>query len=374
MFGCTLRSPQETLRMTSPVPIQETSTIIPTQTLTLTPSPFPTPVYSYLPAISEANVTEVVDFYKFDGGVNSLAISPNGKYLAATFENGVGIIWDISRVKANDWQGWGKVLKDVFSAKGAVSFSSDSSVLATGGTLIELSSKKIIQELPGTVVFSPTEQTLALMDWMTISFWSFDGTEWVLDYKQESEGVVDVAFSPDGNLLGEALRWGGGEGVNIWRVSDYTLLYSFPPTEHSHPAHFNFSAYAFLSFSPDNHFVATGTKDQYTARVWDLQTGDLVKDISTVVEGEDGDFYLPHIACASFSQDSTVIALAGYNTIIFKTIPDGEYIRMVETSNTYNYSPSNTIRACATSNDGKLLVVGNSGGTVSIWGISAPSP
>ncbi len=367
LFGCAQKNQNEMSLVTPTNPITEA----PVDTPTPTPSPSPTPAYSYLPIILEANVTEVVKFDKFDGGVSSIAISPNGRYLAATFNNGAGIIWDISAVKY--WREWRDAPKDIFFAKGSVSFNSDSSVLATGGTLIELPSKKIIQELSGTVTFGPIGKTLALADWTTMSLWDFAGNQWILDYKQDTQGVVSVAFSPDGSLLGEALHWGGGEGVNIWRVSDHTLLYSFPPPEHSHPARFNTEAYAFLAFSPDNQFVATGTKDQPVIRIWNLQSGELVKDLNTVVQTTEGEYYVPDIECVSFSQDSKVVVLAGYNTIIFKKIPDGDNIGMLKID-TYNLSPANYITACAASNDGKLLVVGDSGGEVSIWGVPAPVP
>jgi WD40 repeat protein len=368
MFGCgqTYQKEMPLLTPTNP------GTEAPADAPTSTPSPSPTPAYSYLPVISASNATEVVNFDKYDGGVSSLAFSPNGMYLAVTFDNGVGIIWDISAVKYW-WPEWRDAPKDIFIARGPVSFNSDSSVLATGGTLIGLPSRKIIQELPGTVTFSPIGKTLALSEWTAMSLWNFDGNHWTLDYKQDTQGVVSAEFSPDGSLLGEALDWGGGEGVNIWRVSDHTLLYSFPPPEHNHPAHFNTEAYAFLAFSPDNHFVATGTKDQPVIRIWNLQTGELVKDLNTVAETKPGEYYVPDVKCVSFSQDSKVIAIAGYNTIIFKKIPDGEYIEMLKID-AYNLSPSNYITTCAASNDGRLLVVGDSGGGVSIWGVPAPAP
>jgi WD40 repeat protein len=374
LFGCVQTNQIESpIIITPTAPINETpiDTPTPTPTPILTPSPSPAPAYSYLPIISETNVTEVVKFDNFDGSVSSLAISPNGKYLAATFNNGAGIIWDISAVKG--WREWRDVPRDIFLAQGAVSFSSDSSILATGGTLLELPSKKIIQELPGTVTFSPIGKTLASADWSTISLWNLDGNQWALDYNQDSQGTASVVFSPDGSLLGEALDWGSGEGVNVWRVSDHTLLYSFEPPEHGHPAHFNFFAYAFLAFSPDNHFIATGTRDQPVVRIWSLQTGELVNDLNTVVETNENVYYVPDVVCVSFSQDSKVIAIAGDDTIIFKKIPDGEYIGMLKI-NKYSSSPASYIRACAASNDGKLLFVGDSRGEVSIWGVPAPAP
>ena len=340
----------------------DTPTSIPSQTLTL--------AYSNRPTISDKNATAVKNFDQIDGGVNGIAISPNGKYLAAAFNNGVGIVWDISTVKY--WGEWEDAPKHIFTAKGSISFNPGSNVLATGGSLIDLPTMKITQELPGTVTFSPNGEKLTLVEWDAVSFWNLNGEQWILDYKQDEKFVASITFSPDGTLLGEALEWGGGEGVNIWRISDHKLLYSFPPSEHGHPAHFNFDAYAYLAFSPDNQFVATGTKDEPAVRIWDLQSGKLVQDLTTVVEMEKG-FYVPDVECVAFSQDAKMIAIAAGGTIIFKRISDGEYLGLLEVS-PLNWYPGNYITACALSSDGKLLVVGDSGGDVSIWSVPVTVP
>lgn len=370
----------EPIALSTGNPITSTAVFSPTISITekrvtptSIPSPTPTPTlaYSYLPPISEANVTQVEKFDQLYGGVNSIAISPNGKYVAAAYDNGAGLIWDISAAKRS-WLDWHKVPKKLFTAKGPVSFNPDNSVMATGGSLIDLNTMKINQELPGTVTFSPSGKTLALVESDAVSFWKFNGVQWVLDYKQENKFVASLTFSPDGNLLGEALPWGSGEGVNIWRMSDHKLLYSFPPSEHGHGAHFNFNTYAFVAFSPDSQFVATGTKDEPAVRIWNIQSGDLVKDFSTVVKMEDG-FYAPDVECVSFSQDAKIIVIGAYKTVIFKRIPDGEYLGMLEvnplTSHLETY-----ITACATSNDGKLLIVGDSSGDVSFWGVPTSIP
>jgi len=370
LLGCIQANQKETPIITTPT-ISITETPISTPSSTPLPSPTPAPAYSHAPIISEENITKVEKLDNFDGSVSSVAISPNGKYLAATFENGTGIIWDISDVKY--LREWRDAPKDIFYAKGSLSFNSDSNILATGGTLLELPSKRVIQELQGTVVFNSTNQEFALFDWNNISIWNLGENQPFFTLKQDSSGVANVVFSPNGALLGEALHWGSGEGVNIWRVSDYSLLYSFPPPEHSHPAHFNFFAYAFVAFSPDNNFVATGTRDQPVIRIWNLQTGELINDLNTVVETKEGEYYVPNIDCVSFTQDSTVIAIAGSDTIIFKRILDGEFITMLNIE-TYNSNSSKYITACAVSNDGKLFVTGDSGGDVSIWGVLAPTP
>lgn len=358
LFGCA------SLKNITPTATAILSTNTPTEVPTLTPSPTLPPVYSYFPAISAANATKVVNINGYSAGVNSLSFSPNGKYLAASFDNGTGIFWDISNAKG--WNEWVDAPKDVFASKGQLSFSRDGGILATGGTLLEFPSKRVIQELQGNVVFNPINEMLAVFDWNNISVQNLDKILPVLKLKEGTAGITNVTFSPDGNLLGEAIN----EDVNIWRVSDHALLYSFPPTEHNHPAHFNFFAYAFFAFSPDNHFIATGTKDQAAIRIWDLQTGELVKDFSTVVQMQGGDYYLPNVQCVIFSQDSKIIAIAGGDTIIFKSIPDGEFITMVGT-NTYT---SRFITTCAASNDGKLIATGDSSGRVNIWGVPAYAP
>jgi len=358
LFGCA------SLKDITPTATAVLSTNTPTEVPTLTPSPTLPPVYSYFPAISVANATKVVNINSYSSGVNSLAFSPNGKYLAASFDNGTGIFWDISNAKG--WDEWVNAPKDVFVSKGQLSFSQDSSILATGGTLLEFPSKRVIQESQGNVVFNPINDILAVFDWNNISVQNLDKNQPVLKLKEGTAGITNVIFSPDGNLLGEAIN----EEVNIWRVSDNALLYSFPPIEHSHPAHFNFFAYSFLAFSPDNDLVATGTKDYAIIRIWNLQTGEHVNDFSTAVQMQDGGIYAPNIQCVIFSPDSKIIAIAGGDTIIFKRVPDGEFITMLGTD-TYT---SRYITTCAASNDGKLLATGDSGGEVNVWGVPAYAP
>lgn len=332
----------------------------------------PTPAYSYLPVISEANATQVANLDSADGGVSSLAFSSNGKYLAAAFNNGAGLIWDISHVKYW-WPDWSSSPEDTFLARDSVSLSPDGSVLATGGALLELPSKAKMQQLPGTAIMSPTGRSLALFDYDMISFWKPDGTQWVLDYKENLPGTVSAVFSADGSLLGEALDWGAGEGVNVWRVSDHALLYALPPPEHSHPAHFNTYAFAFVAFSPDGHFAATGTRDFKAIRIWNLQTGSLIKELSTTVETQPGEYYVPDVDCVSFTQDSKVIAIVGADTLIFKKASDGAYIGMLQ-MHPYGIPNATYATACAASHDGKLLAVGDSGGQISIWGVPTSAP
>ncbi len=211
LFGCA------SLKDITPTATTVLSTNTPAEASTLPPSPTLPPVYSYFPAISAENATKVVNINGYSGGVNSIVFSPNGKYLAASFDNGTGIFWDISNAKG--WDEWADAPKDVFVSKGQLSFSRDRRVLATGGTLLEFPSKRVIQESQGSVVFNPINEMLAVFDWNNISVQNLDKNQPVLKLKEGTAGITNVIFSPDGNLLGEAIN----EDVNIWRVSDHAL-------------------------------------------------------------------------------------------------------------------------------------------------------
>ena len=350
---------------------------LPTQIITATVTQYPActpgkiPAYSNLPIIAEENVDKMQKLDQFYGNVSGLAASQNGRYLAVTYNSGVGVVWDISATyKA--FREWDYYPKITFSAFGLPSFNFDSSMLATGGSIIDVSSTNIIKKLTGAVIFSPARNTIALTDTSTVTLLSLRDNNWSVDYSEGISGIVSTVFSPDGSLLGEAMDWGRGEGVNILRVSDHKLLYSFPPPPHGHPAHFNFSAYAFLAFSPDNRYVATGTKDHNVISIWDLENGELVKELNSAVE-MDGGYLVPDIFWVAFSRDSKMMIIIGYDSIIIKGFPSGELIKLINI-NEENPSSSNYVTACALSNDGKLLFIGDSGGEVSIWGIPPSLP
>ena len=342
-----------------------------------TQSPEYTPAYSSLPQISEENVENFGFLGVFDGGVNSLAISPNGNYLAATYNNEIGILWDISEV--SNWNDIENAPREVFLSRGELSFSSNSKFLGTGGTVLEVPSMLTLQEIPGSwdlrrIEFSPHGNTFTLVDWSSMSFWDYDGSQWALEYKQDSPCVFNVEYSPDGSLIGESLYWCGGEdlngeGVNIWSVSDHELLFSFPPPEHSHAAHFNLDPYAYVVFSPNNQFAATGTKDQPYVQIWSLETGELVADVNTTLDTEKG-YFVPDVECVYFSQDSKVVAIAGHNAIMFKRIGDGKLINIEY----INDNQSTYVTSCAASTDGKLIFIGDNSGEVSLWGIDTSLP
>ena len=96
-------------------------------------------------------------------------------------------------------------------------------------------------------------------------------------------------------------------------------------------------------------------------RIWNLKTGKLVKDLDASAD------------CIAFNQDAKVIILADGNRIVFRTFPDGDVVSELEVAISY-MSPTDYVTACATSKDGKLLAIGDSGGNVNIWGVPAYAP
>ena len=85
------------------------------------------------------------------------------------------------------------------------------------------------------------------------------------------------------------------------------------------------------------------------------------------------DYDVPYVNCAAFTQDSKAMIFAGDTSIIFKTFPDGEFINEL---NIDDYIPAsiNYITTCATSEDGRLIAIGDGNGNVSIWGVPTIKP
>jgi WD40 repeat protein len=113
------------------------------------------------------------------------------------------------------------------------------------------------------------------------------------------EYVLAVAFSPDGTLLASAGEGSPRENLRIWNVSGGTSVGAIGPPDAAHSVTFSrdgrllaaaglsvtvfdvvtrTTAFAFvghsgrvrsLSFSPDGHFLASGSEDN-TVGVWDL--------------------------------------------------------------------------------------------------------
>ncbi len=188
-----------------------------------------------------------------------------------------------------------------------------------------------------TLIFSPTEETLAIGNG--------DGTITIWNLKDNSEHLVihvgtqlhSLAFSPDGKILASE---GRGAVIKLWDVVTGQELKSFE----GHKA----DIYS-LAFSPDGKTLASGSIDK-TIRLWDVVTGHELKMLASHIEG---------VTSVTFNPDGETLASGSFDrTIRLWDVATGQELLMMlghsEQVNSLTYSP-----------DGQLLA--SAGEDIKIW-------
>jgi WD40 repeat protein len=172
-------------------------------------------------------------------GVNGLAFSPRGTYLAAAYTSTDVYIW-------KNWQTAPVEIAHLEhpAAVHTVSFSGDEVWVA-----VSCEDDAEFAERQG--------RPFANGAWV----WRLDGKKHVATIHQE-DAVYQVAVSRDGQYLAT----GGGNTTRVWRQWNSTR-----PEEVARLRHTGFVG--FVSFSDDSHYLMTGSVDQ-TARIWSLPTGE----------------------------------------------------------------------------------------------------
>ena len=264
------------------------------------------------------------------GGVRSVAFSPDGSKLVTSGNDGTTRIWDnagkqLAELKSDKWRVWSVVFspdgsklvtsgndgtaqiwdstgKPLVELKGhqedisSIAFSPDGSKLATssndGTARIWDSAGKQLAELKGhegrvwSVVFSPDGSKLATSgDDGTVRFWNSTGKQ--LAELKGHEGIVHgVVFSPDGSKL--ATR--ANDGVRIWNNvgKQLTQIEEYQRGVNS------------IIFSPDGSKLAilshssSARVNDSTAQIWDSRREQLTEltghqgGVSSVVFSPDG--------------------------------------------------------------------------------------
>jgi WD40 repeat protein len=193
------------------------------------------------------------------GEVWALEFTPDGSALAAVTDNGKATVWDVEDRSLL----WGP---DTVAA-GAVtglSISPDGTRLATA-SIGGVSLRKLVNGdlLPAI-----------------------------------GEGVPagDVAFSPDGSTLAFVHDQGGT--AEIWDVARRARIARLPVGGDS--------GYYAIAFSPDGESVATGPLADPYVRIWDVDTGDLIRKLD---QGSAGALTL------DFSPDGRILAVSGFEPV-----------------------------------------------------------
>jgi WD40 repeat protein/serine/threonine protein kinase len=231
-------------------------------------------------------------------GFHGVAFSPDGQLLAAAHWNGTVTVWDLAANRE-------RVLKGDFKRSFSVAFHPDGRHLAAGsGPTVVVWDLRTEQQtvLSGhdgdinRVVYSRDGARLATAsDDHTVRLWDATTGQLLRTLRNHQRGAVDVAFSPDGATLASA---GRDRTVRLWDVTTGAEVRVL--SGHT-------SDVEAVAFSPDGRRLASGASDT-TVRLWDPATG---QEIATLRD------HKGFISCLAFSPDGRRLASGSYGNLDF---------------------------------------------------------
>lgn len=239
---------------------------------------------------------------------DAVAFSPDGKYLCTGSVDFKTRLWDahtgqLVRVVL-DGQGRSGSTRVVFSPDGQWLAGFHESVqvseIRTGRQILTLKGHKFVDG----VAFSPDGQRLATTGAdATVQLWDLRGESGRLSLQGHAGFVIGVAFSPDGRHLatggrdGTAKIWDATTGAGVITLRGHT------------------DAVNTVAFSPDGRHLATAAGacpnpfrppvgEDRTAKIWDIQTGQVLRTFTGHTEGVWG---------VAFSPDGQSLATSGFD-------------------------------------------------------------
>ena len=278
------------------------------------------------------------------GGVNAIALSPDGQTLvSASF--GTIRIWNVRTGRLV------RTLNPVHSKKSVntLAVSPDSSILASGGSdnnliLWDLKTGRRMRTIlahkaaVNTIAFSNDGQTIASgSDDKTVRLWNVTTGSRLLTLIGHAGAVNAIALSRDGQTLAS-----GGEDktVRLWNLGTGEVRRII--TGHAGPVNA-------VAFSPNGQVVATASSDN-TIRLSNVQDGKRTRTFKG---------HSSWVRTIAFSPDSRTL-ISGGGDIIVWDLKTGK-----ERSTLSGHSQF--VNSVAVSRDSKTLVSGSPDRTIKIW-------
>ncbi len=265
-------------------------------------------------------------YKRHSDNVNTLAWSPDGKYIASGSGDETVQVWNSSDGKqvythpgpARAWWDWGK------RAIQALAWSPDNQYIASAGT-------------DGTV-----------------QVWKATDRKQIYLYKGHSSGerINALAWSPDGKRIASG---SADDTVQVWDALDGKNVYTY----HGHSEDINA-----LAWSPDGKRIASGSADD-TVQVWDAQTGSHEQtytrhhdDVTSVKWSPNGEYI------ASGSKDGTVQV---WDAATLKLTYSYEGHVSYQSIFGWQIKNASPVQAVAWSPDSKQIASASTDHTVQVW-------
>ena len=258
--------------------------------------------------------------------VLSVAISPDGKTLASSSQNGTIKLWSLEtgKIEAGLRSVPSRTLSASLGAVQSIAFSpptqgrSQAEPWERGGG-------------EGGILVSGDRHG-------NIKFWQFQTGELKSSFCGHLSPIQSIAISADGQIIASA---GDNKNIKIWRYSNQELVYSF-----NGQCHVNY-----IALSPDSKILASCCNDG-SIKLWSLKTGRLIQNL----EWPSGAVY-----AVAFSPDGKILAAGGHGRKIqLWNLETGELIDSL-VSNLY------AVRSLSFSPDGQTLASGGEDSTIKFW-------
>gem|GEM_PF-1685194 len=282
--------------------------------------------------------------------VNSIAVSPDGKYLISGSEDNTVKIWDIKS---------GRCMKSVDGCGGtvtAVGFTPDGKYYAYGTgkdrgsdavvIIRDIRTDEIFRTvdwsgLGAGIYFSCDGRILVTASWRELEIFDVGGCRRLCYYKggmDTGENIRSLQCTPDCGFI--ATNRTCGDGVEIWNVRD--------------DVHMTLEDERSACFSHDGKYLITCSAYDGEIRFRNCDSMETVRSVPTHEKG-----FIPVMLSAS--RNGRYLAICGRNVIVvWKVSPDGRRI------NTYRADDS-MINSVCFSRDSRNLYIGLTDGTIRIW-------
>jgi WD40 repeat protein len=276
---------------------------------------------------------EIKISYPYKSNVNTLDFSPDGKLLAAGYEEGYVRVWNT--VDGEEISVTGNVIekerlmntlgKHQMTPVTDIKFSPDGKYILSGGCHAEFEYyDKDSNKLSEPEIFDPSKvDSWSVNEVSEVSLWSVNEGNCIRTHYLENSDVESVAFSPDGKSYAASYKNNYTESMTtiyIWSTETGEVLNSVTSPDYMVQS---------LVFTPDGRHLAVSYEGNPNHRIvfWDLEN----MSADLVIETNDS---IDSIHDLHFSNDGSILAgISDYiNTIIIWDADTGDVLRTFETT------------------------------------------